>query len=85
MEDQSGYFSISPSNATGSTSVSLKLVKEGLDFENPSERKFILLIIAEEYLTKERLSSTATIIITVLDTNDNRPKFNQVSLFRYFL
>ncbi|KAB7497169.1 Cadherin-87A [Armadillidium nasatum] len=76
-KNSSGRFSLSPEGATGSTSVSLKVSRGGLDYENPNERKFILLVVAEESLTAQRLSSTATIIVSVTDTNDNPPTFAQ--------
>lgn len=34
-------------------------------------------IVAEETLTNPRLSSTATVVVSVSDTNDNPPKFDQ--------
>lgn len=36
-----------------------------------------LQVIAEETLTNPRLSSTATVVVSVTDTNDNPPKFDQ--------
>ena len=47
-----------------------------LDFENPNERKFLLVVVATEEKTKERLSSSATITVEVLDLNDNNPMFD---------
>ena len=47
-----------------------------LDFENPNERKFLLVVVATEEKTKERLSSSATITVEVEDLNDNSPVFD---------
>ena len=47
-----------------------------LDFENPNERKFLLVVVATEEKTKERLSSSATITVEVEDLNDNNPLFD---------
>ena len=69
-----------PEVASGSTSVSLRVAKGPLDYENPNQRKFILLVVAEERLTNPRLSSTATVHVSVTDTNDNSPVFDQVKL-----
>lgn len=78
LNDVSGRFSIEPTTATGSTSLSLRVTRGGLDYENPNDRKFILLVVAEESLTEPRLSSTATIIVSFTDKNDNPPSFPQV-------
>ena len=47
-----------------------------LDFENPNERKFLLVVVATEEKTKRRLSSSATITVEVEDLNDNSPVFD---------
>ncbi|KAA0203915.1 hypothetical protein HAZT_HAZT006956 [Hyalella azteca] len=60
--DASGKFSVEPEVAAGSSSVSLRVAKGPLDFENPNEQKFILLVVATETLTEEKLSSTATVV-----------------------
>ncbi|RWS21315.1 cadherin-87A-like protein, partial [Leptotrombidium deliense] len=75
LNDPSGIFSVEPPIATGSTSVSIKVTNGPLDYENPNQQKFILLIIATEAFTIEKLSSTATVTVTVEDVNDNAPKF----------
>ena len=77
--DSSDMFSVEPEVASGSTSVSLRVAKGPLDYENPNQKKFILLVVAEERLTNPRLSSTATVHVSVTDTNDNSPVFEQVS------
>lgn len=47
-----------------------------LDFENPNERKFLLVVVATEEKTQKRLSSSATITVEVEDLNDNHPLFD---------
>ncbi|XP_027213278.2 cadherin-87A [Penaeus vannamei] len=77
LVDSSGIFSVEPQVASGSSSVSIRVARGPLDFENPNQRKFLLQIVAEETLTNPRLSSTATVVVSVSDTNDNPPKFDQ--------
>ena len=76
--DNTGKFTVEPREAQGQTAVSLKVNSKNLDFENPNERKFLLLVVATESNTKEKLSSTATVTVQVEDLNDNRPSFDQV-------
>lgn len=92
---------------TGSSQVSIRVANGSLDYENPNQRKFIVLvscqnymftllyhvysfrfvivwyykfqIIAEETLTSPKLSSTATLTVSITDANDNRPTFEQES------
>lgn len=42
--DDSGIFSVEPNLATGSTSVSIRVSNGPLDYENPNQRKYILLV-----------------------------------------
>ncbi|XP_077297943.1 cadherin 87A [Arctopsyche grandis] len=79
LSDVSGAFIVEPQQATGSTQVSIRLTNITLDYENPNQRKFIILVIAEELYTTPRLSSTATVTVTVTDVNDNAPTFKHVS------
>lgn len=79
LEDVSGVFDVEPKLVTGSSQVSIRVANASLDYENPNQRKFIVLVIAEEIKTKELLSSTATLTVTVTDANDNRPTFDQES------
>lgn len=72
-------FDVEPKLVTGSSQVSIRVANASLDYENPNQRKFIVLVIAEESRTKEMLSSTATLTVTVTDANDNRPTFDQES------
>lgn len=77
LQDISGVFSIEPITAEGSTPVTIRVAHNTLDYEDPNQRKFIILAVAKELHTQERLSSTATITITVQDINDNAPSFDQ--------
>ncbi|XP_064457989.1 cadherin-87A-like isoform X2 [Ornithodoros turicata] len=79
LVDASGMFTVEPTIATGSTSVSIRIVRGPLDFENPNHRKFILLVAAEEAFTSPKLSSTATVTVNVIDVNDNPPVFDRDS------
>ena len=77
--DDTGKFSVEPSTASGHTAVSLKVNSKNLDFENPNERKFLLLLVATETNTEKKLSSTATVTVQVQDLNDNSPRFDKDS------
>ncbi|KAK7790843.1 hypothetical protein R5R35_010718 [Gryllus longicercus] len=77
LEDISKAFQVEPESATGSTSVSIRVANGSLDYENPNQRKFIVLVIAEESQTNPRLSSTATVTVTITDANDNAPQFDR--------
>ncbi|KAG8178249.1 hypothetical protein JTE90_000350 [Oedothorax gibbosus] len=75
--DDSGIFSVEPNLATGSTSVSIRVSNGPLDYENPNQRKYILLVVAKEAFTSPQLSGTGTVTVNILDTNDNVPKFEK--------
>lgn len=75
--DDSGIFSVEPNLATGSTSVSIRVANGPLDYENPNQRKFILLVVAKEAFTNPQLSGTGTVTVNILDTNDNVPRFEK--------
>ncbi len=75
LDDVSGVFEVEPKYVNGFSQVNIRVGNGTLDYENPNQRKFIVLVIAEETDTKPKLSSTATITITVLDANDNKPMF----------
>ncbi|XP_046393425.1 cadherin-87A-like [Ischnura elegans] len=76
LQDVSGSFTVEPTVASGSASVSIRVASNAsLDYEDPSQRKFILLVIAEEEHTSPKLSSTATVTVSVIDENDNTPSF----------
>lgn len=79
LEDVSGVFDVEPKLVTGYSQVNIRVANGTLDYENPNQRKFIVLVIAEETDTKPKLSSTATITVSVLDANDNKPSFEQES------
>lgn len=79
LEDISGAFEIDPPNATGSTPVSIRVSNGSLDYENPNQRKFIILVVAEEVYTNPKLSSTATVTVSITDANDNPPTFDSES------
>ena len=44
--DSSGLFVVEPTSGVGSTNVGIRLAKGPLDYENPNQHKFILLVIA---------------------------------------
>ncbi|XP_074032325.1 cadherin 87A [Leptinotarsa decemlineata] len=77
--DISEVFSIEPKTAIGFTPVTIRVANSSLDYENPNQRKFIILAVARELYTNEKLSSTATVTITVADINDNAPIYDQES------
>ncbi|GAB0095360.1 Cadherin-87A [Sergentomyia squamirostris] len=79
LNDVSGVFDVEPKRVVGSSQVSIRVANGTLDYENPNQRKFIVLIIAEETETDHKLSSTATLTVSVTDANDNRPTFEQDS------
>lgn len=79
LEDVSEVFEVEPKLVTGFSQVHIRVANGSLDYENPNQRKFIVLVIAEETDTNPKLSSTATITVTVLDVNDNKPMFEQES------
>jgi hypothetical protein len=39
-----GAFKVEPTSATGSTTVSIRVANGSLDYENPNQRKFIILV-----------------------------------------
>ncbi|XP_060802067.1 cadherin-87A [Amyelois transitella] len=75
LSDELGAFIVEPATATGSASVTLRL-NSSLDYEDPNQRKFILEVIAEELHTSPRLSSKASVTISLTDVNDNAPIFS---------
>ncbi|KAJ8974157.1 hypothetical protein NQ317_003207 [Molorchus minor] len=79
LNDISGVFLIEPKTATGSTPVTIRVGNSSLDYEDPNQRKFIILVVAKELYTEKKLSSTATITVSVVDVNDNAPSFDQES------
>ncbi|XP_060523658.1 cadherin-87A isoform X2 [Cylas formicarius] len=79
LNDISGAFSIEPKIANGSTPATVRVINSLLDYEDPNQRKFIILAVAKEIYTEEKLSSTATITVSVMDVNDNVPTFDQQS------
>lgn len=44
LEDVSGVFDIEPKHVTGSTQISIRVANGTLDYENPNQRKFIVLV-----------------------------------------
>lgn len=76
---ESQDFDIEPKLVTGTSQVSIRVANGSLDYENVNRRKFIVLIYAEETLTDPKLSSTATLTVSITDVNDNFPKFDQES------
>lgn len=76
---ESEVFDIEPKLVTGTSQVSIRVANGSLDYENVNQRKFIVLIYAEETLTNPKLSSTATLTVSITDVNDNFPQFDQES------
>ncbi|CAG0916855.1 unnamed protein product [Notodromas monacha] len=76
LRDPSGFFSLEPSRGAGSVAASIRLMKTPLDYEDPNQRKFVLILTARENGTQQLLSSTASVIVSVIDVNDNRPVFS---------
>ncbi|XP_059478412.1 cadherin-87A [Neocloeon triangulifer] len=79
LVDGFGFFAIDQKKAVGSSSVTVHTTNQSLDYENPNQRKFFLQIVAEETNTSQRLSSTASLVISVQDVNDNAPVFAEES------
>lgn len=77
LEDVSHAFRVEPNFVTGYSQVNIRVANGSLDYENPNQRKFIVLVIAEETDTNPKLSSTATITVAILDVNDNIPIFEE--------
>ncbi|XP_025199596.1 cadherin-87A isoform X2 [Melanaphis sacchari] len=77
LHDESKLFVVEPTKAIGSIDVGIKLANNvKLDYEDPNQRKFIVLVIASEPSEKYDLTSTATLTIQVTDVNDNPPEFD---------
>ncbi|VVD05271.1 unnamed protein product [Leptidea sinapis] len=74
LSDEMGAFIVEPNIATGSATVTLRL-NSTLDYEDPNQRKFILEVIAEEVHTSPKLSSKASVTVSLTDVNDNAPVF----------
>lgn len=77
LEDVSEIFDIEPKQVIGTSQISIRVANGSLDYENSNLRKFIVLIVAEETLTNPKLSSTATLTVSLGDVNDNFPHFEQ--------
>ncbi|CAL8113890.1 unnamed protein product [Orchesella dallaii] len=71
----SELFDIQPKFATGHVRPVIR-VKKAFDYENPNERKFLLLIVAQN-TDEPELFSTATVIVSTVDENDNKPMFDR--------
>ncbi|EEB19942.1 conserved hypothetical protein [Pediculus humanus corporis] len=78
LYDVSGVFAVEPTQASGSTSVSIRIANGTLDYENPNQRKFLILVVAEEISDVPERSSTATVTVAITDVNDNAPYFENV-------
>lgn len=76
LEDVSEVFDIEPKQVIGTSQISIRVTNGSLDYENSNLRKFIVLIVAEETLTNPKLSSTATLTVSLSDVNDNFPLFD---------
>jgi hypothetical protein len=75
LDDVSEVFEVEPKQVQGTSQISIRVANGSLDYENVNQRKFIVLIVAEETLTNPKLSSTATLTVSLTDTNDNFPHF----------
>jgi hypothetical protein len=82
--DGSGKFAVEPGRAAGHSAVSLKLNSKNLDYENPNERKFLLLIVATETETPEKLSSTATVTVEVTGNLLDKINWDQFTYFYFY-
>ncbi|XP_041988772.1 cadherin-87A [Aricia agestis] len=71
---ESGW-TVEPAEANGKATVTLRL-NSSLDYEDPNQRRFIIEVIAEELHTSPRLSSRASVLVTLVDANDNAPEFS---------
>ena len=56
LVDSSGLFSVEPKSALRSTNVGIRLARGPLDFENPNQQKFILLVRKQKNPTELRRS-----------------------------
>ncbi|XP_065338532.1 cadherin-87A [Cloeon dipterum] len=79
LVDGFGIFAIDQKKAVGSSTVTVQLTNQTLDYEDPNQRKFFLQIVAEETNTQQKLSSTASLVLSVQDVNDNPPVFAEES------
>ena len=71
-------FEVHPPSATGRTPVMIKVTGAAqLDYEDPNMREMVVKIVARG--GARLLSSTATLTVTLLDVNDNKPAFKQPS------
>lgn len=77
LDDVSEVFDVEPKQVIGTSQISIRVANGSLDYENVNQRKFIVLIVAEETLTNPKLSSTATLTVSLTDVNDNFPHFEQ--------
>jgi Cadherin domain len=75
LDDVSQVFQVEPKEVTGTSQIKILIANGSLDYENVNQRKFIVLIVAEETLTSPKLSSTATLTVQLTDVNDNYPRF----------
>lgn len=75
LQDISNSFAIEPKVAKGRANAIIRITNNSLDYEDPNQRKLIILVIAKEVYTTQKLSSTATVTLTVTDVNDNAPTF----------
>lgn len=51
LEDVSGVFDVEPKLVTGSSPVSIRIANGTLDYENPNQRKFIVLVSLQIFAT----------------------------------
>lgn len=51
LDDVSGVFDVEPKQVTGSSPVSIRIANGTLDYENPNQRKFIVLVSLQIFAT----------------------------------
>ncbi|XP_064617401.1 cadherin-87A-like [Liolophura sinensis] len=78
-----GAFAVSPTNATSQGPFALAVINaDYMDYEVENYRQQQVVVVAREYGTQALFSTTATVFISLIDVNDNSPKFEPTSTIR---